>query len=112
MKKDNSVYLKLIVDAIEKIYSYVNGMCLDDFLNDSKTQSAVIMQLQVIGELSKKVPEDVKEHIRLPWKQISGLRDIISHDYFSLDIELVWNILDSKITEVHDGISVYLSSGI
>ncbi len=112
MKKDNSIYLKLIVDSIEKIYSYVKGMHLDDFLNDSKTQSAVIMQLQVIGELSKKVPEDVKEHIRLPWKQISGLRDIISHDYFSLDIELVWNILDSKITEVHDGISVYLSSGI
>ena len=109
MEKNNNIYLKLILDSTEKINSYVKDMNLNDFIGDSKTQSAVIMQLQVIGELSKKIPENVKVQIQLPWKQISGLRDIISHDYFSLDIELVWNILDSKIKDVSNKITLYLS---
>ncbi|MEK9177835.1 MAG: HepT-like ribonuclease domain-containing protein [Patescibacteria group bacterium] len=56
--KDNKAYLLLMLDAIAKIKSYTNEMSFDDFFSDGKTQSAVIMQLQVIGELAKKVPEE------------------------------------------------------
>ena len=75
MKKDNIVYLHLILDSIIKIKDFIFGTDFSVFSSDSKTQSAVIMQLQVIGELSKKVSEEIKKEINIPWKQISGLRD-------------------------------------
>ena len=74
-----------MLDAIAKIKSYTNEMSFDDFFSDGKTQSAVIMQLQVIGELAKKVPEEVKVVINLPWKNMAGFRDMISHDYFGYE---------------------------
>lgn len=108
MVKDTQIYLKLIVDSIMKIDLFTDGVTKESFVTDMKTQSAVIMKLQIIGEISKKIPEDTKEKIDLPWKQISGLRDVISHDYFSLDVELVWNILQDKLPEVRSKIEGHL----
>lgn len=110
MVKDTQIYLKLIVDSITKIDLFTSGVTKESFVIDMKTQSAVIMQLQIIGEISKKISEDTKEKIDLPWKQISGLRDVISHDYFSLDVELVWNILQDKLPEVRSKIGEYLKA--
>jgi len=62
-------------------------MDLGHFLVDEKTQSAVIMQLIVIGELVKKLPESVKTQIDLPWKPIAGFRDLAVHEYFELELE-------------------------
>lgn len=108
MDKNPDVYLSMIVDAIQKIRDFVQGVDHDAFMQDTKTQSATIMQLQVIGELAKKVPVHVREKIELPWKQITGMRDMISHDYFSLDLDLVWNILERRIGELEEKITAYL----
>lgn len=108
MEKDNRAYLRLILDAIQKIQSYLAEMSQSDFFDDGKTQSAVIMQIQVIGELSKKVPEEMKSKIDIPWKEIAGLRDMVSHDYFSLDIEAIWNTATKDTAELENKIQNYL----
>lgn len=96
-----------MLDSIIKIESYIELYTFDSFLNDSKTQSAVLMQLHIIGELAKKIPEEIRTQIDLPWKQICGLRDMISHDYFSLDLKLVWNILEVRIVVMKEKIAAY-----
>ena len=80
--KHDKAYLQLMLDSFAKIKRFIDGMSFEDFSADEKTQSAVIMQLQVIGELAKKVPENFKESIDVPWKNMAGLRDLVSHDYF------------------------------
>lgn len=111
MEKDNLVYLHLIIDSIKKIKDYVRGMSFLDFSVDNKTQSAVIMQLQVIGELSKKAREEVKKEIDIPWRQMSGLRDMVAHDYFSLDIEAIWKTVNENIPDAENKIKKYLKIG-
>ena len=108
MEKDNLAYLHLIVDSIEKIKNFISGMDYSNFSGDSKTQSAVIMQLQVIGEVSKKVSDDIKTEIDIPWKQIIGMRDMVSHDYFSLDVEAIWKTATESILDAEEKIRKYL----
>lgn len=108
MEKDNLAYLRLILDSTRKIEEYLGQMNLADFSNDSKTESAVIMQIQIIGELSKKIPEEIKSKIDVPWKEIAGLRDMVSHDYFSLDIEAIWNTATKDVRELEQKTRTYL----
>lgn len=67
-----------------------------------------LMQLQVVGELAKKVPEDIRVKIELPWKQMAGLRDIVSHDYFSLDLPAVWQTARISAPDASEKIKIYL----
>jgi|SRR3989338_6451812 len=110
MNKDNLVYVHLMSDSFAKIKEYIAGISYDGFLADSKTQSAVIMQLQVIGELAKKVPEEIKQSINVPWKQIAGMRDIVSHDYFNLDIKTVWDTVTTSVSDAEIKIREYLEN--
>ena len=108
--KDEAAYLRLLLDSVAKIKEYTRGMNREAFKTDGKTQSAVIMQLQVIGELAKKVPKHFRQSIDLPWKQMAGLRDLVFHDYFSLDVEVIWNTVEASIPETEQKISAYLAS--
>lgn len=108
--KDQTAYLRLILDAFEKIRSFLGAMSYDDFFVDSKTQSAVIMQLQVVGELVKKVDESIKEKISIPWKDIAGLRDMVAHQYFHLDLPSIWTSATESIIEVEKEIKNYLTT--
>lgn len=108
--KDETAHLRLLLESIEKIKDYTRGMKRDGFLADGKTQSAVIMQLQVIGELAKKIPESIRASIAIPWKQMAGLRDLVSHDYFSLDLEVIWNTVETSIPDTERKIRAYLAS--
>lgn len=108
MNKDNTAYLHLMMDSFAKIQDYIKDMSYEKFLADSKTQSAVIMQLQVIGELAKKMPEEIKESVGIPWKQIIGMRDMVSHDYFNLDIKTVWDTATKSVPEAKQEIEKYL----
>jgi len=109
MNKDKTAYLHLMMDSFRKIKDYIKDMSFDDFSGDSKTQSAVIMQLQVIGELSKRMPEEIKTEIEIPWKKISGMRDMVSHDYFNLDIKAVWDTVIKNVPEAELEVSNYLN---
>ncbi len=100
--KDEKVYIEQMLDSVSKIEAFTHGMKREDFMNDSKTQSAVIMQLTVIGELVKKLSSKTKESSDIPWKEIAGFRDRAIHHYFGMDLNVIWDtvVLDVPVLKV------------
>ena len=85
------------MDTCAKIERFVAGLDKGAFLSREVVQSAVIMQLAVIGELSKRFSKEFKKRVSLPWKQIAGFRDRAVHDYYQLDLEFVWLTIQDDI---------------
>jgi uncharacterized protein with HEPN domain len=108
--KDNNVYIDLIIAACQKISKYISGLDESAFLEQSMIQSAVLMQLQVVGEMAKKLDEATKAEIEVPWKMIVGLRNLISHDYFMLELATIWKIVATDIVDLEEKLHVYLKS--
>jgi uncharacterized protein with HEPN domain len=83
-----------------KIGRYTAGLDEGSFLRDEKTIDAVVRNLEIIGEAVKQMPAEFKvRHSTIPWSQIAGLRNRIVHDYARIDVELVWNILQTALPE-------------
>jgi len=98
MKRNFILYLQDIISSINHIQNFVENVDYDDFLDDIKTQSAVVRQLEIIGEASKNIPQDIKIiNTNIPWKKIAGTRDIIIHDCFGIDYALVWDIIHNEL---------------
>jgi len=98
MPRDSRVYLEDILEATRKITAYTAGLSKATFLEDEKTIDAVVRNLEVIGEAVKKLPEDLRaQHSAVEWKKIAGLRDMLIHEYFGLDAEIVWDIVQNKV---------------
>ena len=98
MPRDYKVFLEDILEAIEKIRRYTAGFSQDALRKDDKTLDAVVRNLEVIGEAVKKVPAKIRaKHSQVDWKKIAGLRDILIHEYFGIDVEIIWDIIDHKL---------------
>lgn len=106
--KSDRVYLEQILESIEKIRRFVNGMDYDGFLKDQKTQSAVIMQLALIGEMAKKISESTKSEINVPWKEIAGFRDRAIHDYYQIDLKIAWDTITLDLEPLAKALGDYL----
>jgi len=86
------------MEAIEDIEAFVVGMDFDSFYADKKTRSAVVWRLEVIGEAAKNIPASIRSKYReLPWKDMAGMRDKISHFYFGIDFKVVWEVVRKKL---------------
>lgn len=95
--KDDGVYLSHIEDAISSIQEYVAGG-KEAFLANKMIQDAVIRNLEIIGEAVKKISPDTRARApEVPWKQISGLRDVLIHDYFGVDLGTVWLVVENRL---------------
>lgn len=91
MKRDESVYLKHILDAISKIDFYLQNVTEEIFTQQSLIQDGVIRQLEIIGEAVKRMSINLRsQQPHIPWQDIAGMRDKLIHDYFGVDIEKVW----------------------
>jgi uncharacterized protein with HEPN domain len=98
MPRDSKVYLEDILEATRKITAYTGSLSKAAFLDDEKTIDAVVRNLEVIGEAVKNLPDDLRaRHSAVEWKEIAGLRDILIHEYFGLDAEIVWDIVQNKV---------------
>lgn len=100
MKKSNKIYIEQILDSIRKIKKYTKSIDVKKFIANEEKQSAVIMQLILIGEISKKLSADYKAKIKLPWKQIAGFRDRAVHKYFSLDLTETWQTIRQDLPDM------------
>ena len=90
-----------ILNAIEKIQGYTEGFDYSRFQADPKTVDAVIRNLEIIGEAAKHIPEDFKEkHLDIPWREMSDMRNLLSHEYFGVNEKLVWNTITTDIPAV------------
>ncbi len=99
MKKD-SVYLRHILDAIEKIESYAE-VGKDTFMSTAHWQDATIRNLEIIGEAVKRLSDDFKKrNTNIPWRNVAGLRDVLIHDYMGVDLESVWNVVQANLPEL------------
>lgn len=106
--KSDRVYLEQINESVGKIKNFVAGFDYQKFVSDQKTQSAVIMQLALIGELVKKISKPTQAQIDLPWKDIAGFRDRAIHDYYQIDVQIVWKTIQDDLQILEDAVSGFL----
>jgi uncharacterized protein with HEPN domain len=100
-KKDDSVYIKHIIDSILWIEKYTDEIDIENFLSDHLTQDGVIRQLEIIGEASNKLSKEYKDkNPEIPWKDIIGMRNKLIHGYFGVDIEAVWDTVQKDLPEL------------
>ena len=98
---DENIYLKHILDAIYRIEEYTTGIEYEEFSNKNIVQAAVIREIEIIGEASKKLTQVIKEkYANVPWKKIAGMRDKLIHDYMGVDIDAVWDTVKKDIPEL------------
>ena len=91
-------YFEDILEAIIDISNFIDDLTFHKFTNDKKTINAVIRSLEIIGEASKKVSQEIKENNRnIPWKEMTGMRDKMIHGYFDLDLVTIWETVKNDI---------------
>jgi uncharacterized protein with HEPN domain len=101
MKKDPRVFLNHIFECIELIEIYIKDHTFESFKNSIQLQDSVIRRLEIIGEAIKNLSEDFKKKFPdVAWKNIAGMRDILIHEYFGVDLDLTWRVLISEIPKL------------
>ena len=100
-KEERSIrdYLNDILEMVENICNFTKNMSYEDLEGDKKTLYAVIRCLEVLGEAVKKIPKHIKEEYpEIPWQEIAGIRDKLIHEYFGVDIEIVWDTIHEDLS--------------
>ncbi len=101
MKKNDLIFIEHILESINKIEKYVHGLAVDEFVENDLIQDGVIRNFEIIGEATKHLSSDFREkYAEVPWKKISGMRDILIHDYLGIDIYSVWDTIEKDISEL------------
>ena len=109
MPRDSTMLVRDILRALAKIQRYTAGMNQAAFLSDELTYDAVVRNLAIIGEAAKHIPENMRQqHPQIDWRRIAGMRDIVSHHYFSIYDEIVWDVVMKKIPELQEQIQALL----
>ena len=105
-KRPVDLLLDDICEAIDRIEQYISGMSFDVFSKDRKSVDAVVRNLEIIGEASNRLPADFKNsHSQIEWHKVVGLRHRIVHEYFGIDIQIVWQILQKDLPSLREAIS-------
>jgi uncharacterized protein with HEPN domain len=91
-------YLEDIVRSIDEINQFTKGMDFKIFASDRKTVNAVLRSLEVIGEAAKKIPEKLRsKYLKIPWKKMAGMRDKLIHEYFGVDLVMIWKVINGEL---------------
>jgi len=94
MKRDDTVYLHHILDAIELIEEYTKGMSENEFLGNMMAHDAVVRQVEIIGEAARNISDEFQEkHKKLPWGKMIGIRNKIIHEYFNVNYAIMWDTI-------------------
>jgi uncharacterized protein with HEPN domain len=110
-KTGDKVRLQHILDAIQEIESYLVDVDFDRFMENSMMRYACIKQMEIIGEASNHISEEVKsEFSTIEWKQIIGMRNVFVHEYFGVDAKIVWEIIKGDIPDLKVKISDVLQT--
>jgi uncharacterized protein with HEPN domain len=98
LPRDNSVYLNDIIRSIDLIIKYTENCTFDDFKIDQKTVDAVIRNLEIIGEAVKNLDSAIKnDYPQIEWNKITGLRNILIHQYFGINSVIIWDVVQNKL---------------
>jgi uncharacterized protein with HEPN domain len=98
--------LKDILEAISRVQRYIGTMSLTDFLENTEKQDAVARNLGVIGEAVKQItPEFRRKHDQIEWTQIAGFRDKLVHDYYGVNLMILWDVIPEKLPGLKDQVA-------
>ncbi len=101
MSKNPTIYIGHILDEIEFIKENLESVSAAQFQNDETLKRAVVRSLEIIGEATKKLPDEFRQdHDQIPWRQMAGMRDVLIHDYFGVDYDIVWDVVTDQIPEL------------
>jgi uncharacterized protein with HEPN domain len=103
--RDYKLFIQDIILSCQKISRFIENVNFNDFSKDDKTIDAVIRNLEIIGEAVRKIPDLIKEkNANIDWQAIIGMRNIVIHDYFGVDIEEVWKTIREDIPALEKAI--------
>jgi len=111
-RKGNMVYIEHMLLCIEKIHGYT-GESKEIFFNSVLVQDAVIRNLQVLAESSQRISDDVKSiHTEIAWRDISGFRNILVHDYLGIDCDTIWSVVEKDLPLLYQSLKKMCDSGV
>ncbi len=97
-KREWKILFEDILECIDKIEIYTKNFDFDDFAKSPMVIDAVVRNIEIIGEASKNIPDEIKEkHLQLPWRKMAGIRNRIVHEYFGVDISIIWFIVSQEL---------------
>lgn len=113
MKRDINLFIQDILENIKDIESFSKALTKEKFESNKLIQNAIIRSLEIIGEAVKNIPDSFRDkHQDIPWRKIAGFRDILSHAYFGVSINRVWNIIEKDLPNLKEKISrINISDG-
>lgn len=101
MKRNVKLYIKDILEYMERAEEHIKGLTFQEFCKDKKTSDAVIRCIEVMGEAAKNVSDEIRnKYPFIPWRDMAGMRDKIIHGYFTVDFETVWLVVKEEIPKL------------
>lgn len=105
MKKEPLIFIKHILESIKNIEDFMKGISKDYFLKNKEKQSAVIREIEIIGEAAKNIPTSFRsKNADIPWSDIAGMRDKLMHHYFGVNLDTVWRVIKDDLPELKKNI--------